>query len=356
MDVLLIEPYYGGSHRSFLEGLRRNLPFRFDLLSLPARLWKWRMRLGAPWFAQELRESGRRYDRIVVSSFLDVAAFRGLAPRWVRDVPLLTYFHENQAAYPVQVDEPRDLHFALTNLTTILASDSVAFNSAFNRDSFLDECLPFTAKARDMELAGLRGTIEARSRVLYPPVDFDPIDAVAPSRGGDGAPVILWAHRWEHDKDPEAFFQAVEVLHGLGREFRLVVMGEGFQRVPAVFKEAKARFADRILQWGFADGRDYPAWLRRSDIAVSTARHEFFGIGIVEAVRAGCIPCLPRRLVYPELFPDEFLYNDDELAVRLDDLLKRACTGDRSDFSRLVDPYGWPALKEAYEGWIRTHL
>jgi len=39
-------------------------------------------------------------------------------------------------------------------------------------------------------------------------------------------------------------------------------------------------------------------------VAVSTAAHEFFGIGMVEAAAAGALPVLPRRLAYPEVFTD----------------------------------------------------
>ena len=37
---------------------------------------------------------------------------------------------------------------------------------------------------------------------------------------------------------------------------------------------------------------------------LSTARHEFFGIAVAEALRAGCLPWLPARLSYPELLPE----------------------------------------------------
>jgi hypothetical protein len=103
LRVLVLEPYYGGSHKSFLENLTQ-LPFTFELMTLPARKWKWRMRLAAPYFAERLANSQQRYDRILCSTFVDVAAFRGLAPAWVRSVPVLTYFHENQFVYPMQVE------------------------------------------------------------------------------------------------------------------------------------------------------------------------------------------------------------------------------------------------------------
>ena len=37
---------------------------------------------------------------------------------------------------------------------------------------------------------------------------------------------------------------------------------------------------------------------------LSTARHEFFGMAVVEAMQCGCLPWLPDRLSYPELLPE----------------------------------------------------
>ncbi len=58
--------------------------------------------------------------------------------------------------------------------------------------------------------------------------------------------------------------------------------------------------------------------LHAGTIVLSTALHEFFGMSVVEAVRAGCRPLLPARLSYPELFDGNFLYKDEELIPALD--------------------------------------
>lgn len=52
-QVIVLEPYFGGSHRIFLEGLQHHLHCPVQMLTLPAHSWKWRMRLAAPWFAKE---------------------------------------------------------------------------------------------------------------------------------------------------------------------------------------------------------------------------------------------------------------------------------------------------------------
>ena len=152
LRVLVLEPYYGGSHRGFIEGLTRNIPFAFTVIRMPARKWKWRMRLAAPHFADELRREGKRYDRVLCSTFVDVAALRALGPGWLSEVPVLTYFHENQFAYPVQSEDERDIHFALTNMTTAMASDSLAFNSQYNLDEFLKGIKDLLRRAPDMRV------------------------------------------------------------------------------------------------------------------------------------------------------------------------------------------------------------
>ena len=145
MKILGLEGYYGGSHKAFIDGWVGNSRHEWTLLTLPANKWKWRMRLSAPWLAIELAkripvDASQEYSCILCSTFVDVAAFKGLAPSWVRDLSVLTYFHENQFAYPVRVEDERDFHFALTNLTTVLASDRVAFNSRYNYESFITGC------------------------------------------------------------------------------------------------------------------------------------------------------------------------------------------------------------------------
>ncbi len=352
LRVLVLEPYYGGSHRSFLSCLRQ-LPFHFEFMTLPARKWKWRMRMSAPFYAAELHESGRTFDRILCSTFVDVAAFRGMAPAWVRDVPLLTYFHENQFVYPAQVNDERDFHFALTNMTTALASDGLAFNSLYNLESFLQGIETLQKKSYDLKLDNPCDNIRRKSRVIPPCIDFSAIDAAAEPAAAE-APVIVWNHRWEHDKNPELFFHALFELDRSGTDFRLIVLGESFREYPRIFTEAKKRLAHRILHFGYAESREeYAKWLKHGHLTVSTASHEFFGISVMEAVRAGCRPLLPDRLSYPELFPAEFLYSDGDFEQRLEKavLAKKRLSENEAD--QLTRAFSWDVLAPAYESWLK---
>jgi len=238
-------------------------------------------------------------------------------------------------------------------MTTALASDSVAFNSRYNLESFLQGIDDLLKKSYDLKLDDPGNAIRARSRVIPPGIDFSAIDAAGDSRSED-APVILWNHRWEHDKNPDLFFTTLFDLERRGVDFRLVVLGESFRAYPAVFDEARERLRlrERILHFGYVKSRrEYASWLKRCDIAVSTAGHEFFGISVIEAVRAGCRPLLPRRLSYPELFPEEFLYDDEDFACRLMQELSGHRRLPPVLAEELTGRFSWDTLAPVYEAW-----
>ncbi len=351
LRILVLEPYCGGSHKSFLNGLRR-LPFEFEFMTFPARKWKWRMRLAAPLYAQKLHKLGQRFDRILCSSFVDVATFRGLAPKWTRQVPLLTYFHENQFAYPVQVEDERDLHFSITNVTTALASDSLAFNSAYNLSSFLEGMRKLLKSSHDMRLTNPSRILSAKTRVLPPGIDFSAIDA-AHGHNRHQDPVILWNHRWEHDKNPETFFRTLFKLDSKGVHFHLVVLGQSYKDIPLIFAEARRRLGHRLLHFGYVKSHEeYARWLKSCDVVVSTAKHEFFGMAIIEAIRAGCRPLLPSRLSYPELFPKVFLYEEGEFVKRLRQEVSEKRRLPQDQAIVLTERFSWDTLASEYKAWL----
>ena len=80
------------------------------------------------------------------------------------------------------------------------------------------------------------------------------------------------------------------------------MLGLWFQDRPAIFEKAQSYLRDNIDLWGYQRNRDdYERALQRADVIVSTANHEFFGIGILEAIAAGAYPLVPNRLSYPEI-------------------------------------------------------
>jgi glycosyltransferase involved in cell wall biosynthesis len=174
-----------------------------------------------------------------------------------------------------------------------------------------------------------------------------------------GPPLIVWNHRWEYDKQPDVFFKWMYKLKQEGLNFRLVLLGEAFGRQPAIFKEAKTKLADQILFSGFTDDRiTYLDWLNRADILPVTSIQDFFGGSVVEALNAGCLPVLPKRLAYPEHLPphlhDTFLYNTPEEGYQLLRRMVRdpkAYRGDIPLIRKWVKRYDWHQMAPIYDDW-----
>jgi glycosyltransferase involved in cell wall biosynthesis len=214
-------------------------------------------------------------------------------------------------------------------MTSALAASTVWFNSSFHRDSFLHALKTFLNRMPDYQPFDAATHLEAKSQVFPPGVArFAPRGPRVP-----GPLRILWAARWEHDKNPEEFFEALGHLRDRQIPFRISVVGEQFREVPEVFARAREHFADHLDRWGYQQDRaDYEAALLAADVFVSTAAHEFFGLSAVEATLAGAYPVVPDRLAYPEVFDlqgdpgvREFFYEDSatSLADRLEELAHR---------------------------------
>ena len=106
--------------------------------------------------------------------------------------------------------------------------------------------------------------------------------------------IVVFPHRLAPEKGPEAF-------HAI-RDLCLPHMPEWqFIRTKDVCKTKQ----------------EYYDLLRRSKIAVSCAHQETWGIAQQEALFRGCIPIVPDRLSYQELYPPVFRYQDPPEAAAL---------------------------------------
>jgi glycosyltransferase involved in cell wall biosynthesis len=326
MKILTLESYYGGSHKAFIDGLSQASRHQWTILTLPAHKWKWRMRHSAITFAGQvsnLLRNNQNWDMLFCSDMLNLAEFSSLVPVEIAELPKIIYFHENQLTYPVRVEDERDYQFAMTNLTSALAANAVWFNSQFHRDSFLNALVKLLKSMPDYQPLAEVEKIHTKSSIFPPGINNLP----KRTKRKTGPLRILWAARWEHDKNPEDFFAALEILKNNNIHFEISVIGQSFRDRPEIFDKAKKQFSDNITRWGYQQSRrEYEDALLEADVIVSTANHEFFGLSVLEAIAAGVYPLVPKRLCYPEILnlekingAEQFFYDGsiDNLSERL---------------------------------------
>ncbi len=256
MNILFLEPFFGGSHKDFALGFKFKASCNHEvtLMTLPDRFWKWRMRGAAVYFANQISNISD-YDLIMATDMLDLTDFIALAGK--KCPPVWLYFHENQLDYPLAPGEKRDFHLGFTNIISALAADKVFFNSTYHLNTFITHAENLISKMPD-----------------YPP--------------------------------------------------------------------------DWVMEQ-----------IKHKCCVVSCANQENFGISVVEAVRYGCIPLLPKRLSYPEIIPEKYhstlLYNtDSELETRLEELVSHYASYAwvQPGLSEHMARYAWQNIITSYHGLV----
>lgn len=349
-----------GSHAAWSRELARFSKHQVTLLTLPGTAWKWRMHGGAITLARQLLNSRPAPDLLLVSAMCDLTTVLALVRRQLPRVPAVVYFHENQLTYPWSENDPcrearRDAHYGFINLSSALAADAVWFNSHYHRQSFLNALPDFLKQFPEPREMQVVDAINDRSSVMSLGVNLKALWDHRPDTVETGAdPLILWNHRWEYDKNPEAFFQTLFTLADRGVPFRLAVLGESFGQKPAIFTEARERLRSRIVQWGYVESlAEYAGWLWKADLMPVTSQHDFFGASVVQALYCGCQPLLPNRLAHPEHLPQalqgKYLYRSDEDLV---DRLEKALLHLEAvpmDIQEHVAQYDWSVQAPIYD-------
>lgn len=360
MRILLLSAYDAVSHRQWRQGLVAALPEHdWTVLALPARHFRWRIRgNGLSWGIGERTVLEQQFDRLIATSMVDLATLKGLVPS-LANVPSLVYFHENQFDYPISQAAHQGLEPKIVNFYSALAAHRLVFNSDYNQQTFLAGVSALLCKMPDAVPAGIVDQLAARSAVLPVPLADDDF-AIAQTVKADEL-TIVWNHRWEYDKAPEIFFQALRLLLVRKVPFRVHVLGQAFRTVPDLFIEMRELLGEHLGQWGGVEDRAaYRDYLTQAHVVVSTARHDFQGLAILEAVAAGCIPLVPDRLAYPEWFSTDYRYpstpKDSEMEAQqlADKLTTLAIQLENGHLPEVPDVSGlsWSALQDRYRDMI----
>ena len=370
MRILLLSAYDSQSHQYWREGLVAAFPEHdWTQLVLPGRYFSWRIRGNSmQWALGERSTLNQPYDLVIATSMVDLASLKGFVPN-LANIPSMLYFHENQFIYPPsQANNKHHLDPKMVTLYGALAADKLVFNSRYNQQSFIGgvkELLNQLPEKMPVDVAQL---LDGKSSVL--PVPLKPLgtlnpltdnsnqdyQALWPKREGVSPLRLVWAARWEYDKGPQQLQAILRELRTRNIDFQLCLLGQQFRKQPIEFEKIKAEFTTNIVQFGYAESRQhYLSWLAGADMILSTALHEFQGLAVLEAVQLGCIPILPNRLVYPEIFGLDYLYestpqeHQKESIAAVNLIQNLALDSEQGSRAKTVAQYlVWPNMNQKY--------
>lgn len=195
------------------------------------------------------------------------------------------------------------------------------FNSHFNRTSFLDNVQPFLNIQPDFRIKNIREKVEKNCQVLYFPIKFNEFPSrreILPRADADQECLhLIWPHRWEHDKNPQLLAEVLIELNERQVDFKVTICGESYQTVPQAFACLQEKLGAKLVSYGALSREEYVKTLHTGDIVISTADHEFYGVAMLEATYCGCYPIAPNKLVYPEIYPKENLYNTSSALIKM---------------------------------------
>ena len=358
MRIALLESYYGGSHKAWADGYARHSRHDVKLVTMPAQYWKWRMQGAAITFARKLDFAP---GLILASGMMDLSTFRALTWRRLGDIPHALYMHENQLSYPQNRRQGHGWRYGFINYISALAADAVYFNSEYHMRDFLAQLPRMLKHFADCNELQTIGEIERKSSVLPLGMELRRFDAFRVAKPAGDPPLILWNHRWEADKNPDAFARSLAQLAEEGIDFQVAILGERFGQIPDSFARLQARLGERIVQMGYVESfAEYARWLWRANYVVSAAWQEFFGASVCEAIYCGCVPILPDRLNYPHLLPDDAraacLYQRDKLTAQLRFHLTGDVHVDTDKLRRHVAANDWSLMASRYDAEMESLL
>lgn len=104
--------------------------------------------------------------------------------------------------------------------------------------------------------------------------------------------IVVFPHRLDSEKQPDMFDRVAKKVKRRGWKF------------------IKSKEVCKTKQ-------EYYQLLAKSKIAVSCALQETWGIAMQEAVMYGCLPLVPNRLSYVEMYGPDFIYKDEGNLVQI---------------------------------------
>ena len=311
LDILALEPFYGGARRVMLESLIHSSRHRWTLLKLPPRRIERRLTAAAHWFAEQLsRHWAGRWDILLISEALNLADLFRLMPQLTRK-PSVVYFHSNQLPDPHnENDGPLDL----VNLNTAQAASEIWFNSLYHLRTFLAKATALVRRHPELSGRNPMPELTAKAQLMPPPIDCSVIQELQMQRVVKRERRTIFLET--RDADTNLLNRALGTLQRRGENFKLLTIGNLDGIAEDLPRETLAENDDVAQQYA----------MMQSGVFMSVKVGAVADHHCVRALAAGCFPMVPNVGVYRELLPEMMhppcLYNGepDQLAGRMQDL------------------------------------
>jgi hypothetical protein len=288
MDILAIEPFYGGERRAMLDTVIAHSRHRWTLLKLPARRMERRLATAAVWFAEVIaKRSPGNIDALFCSEVLNLSDLYRLVP-WLDRKPAVVYFHSNQLPDPVV---PAGDALDLVNLNTAMAATETWYNSLHHLKTFLARANALVQRHAELLTHNPMPSLTGKAQLMHPAVDLGRDDEPA------GEPMPINPRRIVMESrgaDVRLLGRALELLHEQDEGFELTVIGSS-EGLPASAQPTEV--SDR-------DEPAIAAAIAQAGVFVSTRTEAFADRHAVRALSRGTPAVLPNSGVYPELLPE----------------------------------------------------
>jgi hypothetical protein len=332
LDILALEPFYGGVRRAMLSAVARCSRHRWTLLKLPPRRMERRLAAAANWFAEQLeRHVSSHIDVLFTSEALNLANLYRLNPDLAMR-PSVVYFHESHLP---AVNASEGGPFELVNLNTATAASEIWFNSTYHLKDFLTRGAALVARHPELTSRNPMSALMSKAQLVYPPMDLGYVSDVRISYPQPvRQPHTIFVET--RDADVKLLNWALEMVHGAGCKFKLITVGP-VKQLSNEWPRTTIREIDEQAQ---------VLGMLESSILISVKPRANSDYLCMRGMLAGCRPIVPDDGVYPELIPDTLhgtcLYQNGpaDLALKIVDALSAGgWTSTSPDWRKAFRPF-----------------
>ena len=311
LDILALEPFYGGQRRAMLNAIRRSSRHRWTILKLPPRRMERRLAAAANWFAEQLcRHFTGDIDVLFTSEAMNLANLVRLVPELAKR-PSVVYFHDNHLP---EVGSTKEGPYDLINLTTAHSATEIWFNSTYHLRTFRARAQGLIARHPELTEIDSMRAVSSKAFIVPPPTDLTFTSEVRAYRQPHRDPSTIFVET--RNADMRLLNAALEILSKM-RTFKLVTVGP-VDRLSEKWPRTTVREADEVAQ---------VLGMLESHVFLSVKPAANFDYLFIRGMLAGCRPLVPSTGMYHELIPqtlhESSLYTAtaESLAAKLEQAL-----------------------------------